>query len=165
MSARCPVLPESGNVLRQFLANAAIATSRGLTRWDCGRGGRVPASLPGGDTGKFCGSVGWSRRIETRQRHRQYSRRQDRTQYGICLEPPVEFARAFQIVPPEVVSHDDPPRRTVVSRDRNILMAACTNSGALFQPYCEGRRIWFRRTRRHGKEPLEWLGLRERAPP
>ena len=70
---------------------------------------RSSISLPGGDTGKFCGSVGWSRRIETRQRHRQNSRRQDRTEDGICLEPPVKFARAFQIVPPEVMSHDDPP--------------------------------------------------------
>src|SRR5262245_63597814 len=52
-----------------------------------------------------------SERSEARKGHRQHSDRQDRTNYGICLEPPVEFVRIRQIVPP--ISHDDPPPKTV----------------------------------------------------
>jgi hypothetical protein len=68
------------------------------------------------DTQGDCRPIGASRRVETRQGHRQHSDRQDRTEDGICLEPPIEFARIPQIVPPDAVSHDDPSLRPVTSR-------------------------------------------------
>src|SRR4029453_12731673 len=45
--------------------------------------------------------------MEPCQCHRQYAACHHRTDYGICLEPSVEFTRIPQIVPP--VSHDGPP--------------------------------------------------------
>jgi hypothetical protein len=72
------------------------------------------------DGREFCRRIGSSRRV-TRQGHRQDSNRHDRTEDGICLEPPVEFARIPQIVLPDPVSHDDPSLRPVPSRSSVVL--------------------------------------------
>jgi hypothetical protein len=107
-------------------AQAFIAAFReGLQKLGCcalARRGSSPVrrahSFRRSDTRVFCRPIGSSRRVETRQGHRQHSDRQDRTEDGICLEPPVEFARVPQIVPPDALSHDDPPceSRPVTSR-------------------------------------------------
>jgi hypothetical protein len=79
---------------------------------DCGAAARTRGrahSFRRSATRQLYPPVRSSCRIETRHGHRQHSNRQDRTDEGICLEPPVEFARISLIVTQHAFSHDDPP--------------------------------------------------------
>src|SRR5262249_33011736 len=70
------------------------------------------------DTRKFCRAIGSCRRVETRQRHRQHSNRQERAEDGICLEPSIESVRIPQIE----ISHDDPSLQSrPVTTDKSVV--------------------------------------------